>query len=334
MIITKPHKKIKYYLIAVLIFYSFPASSQSNIKVKNSPLFPNHPVRFITPFPPGASDVVARIMGKKLGELTKQPFVIDNRSGAASTLGASIAAKANPDGYTILFSTASFAISAGYYKTLPYRSLEDFKGVGLIAKGPLMMATNVSTNVLSAREFIQLAKSKPGSLNFGSAGAGSVSHLAVERLKSLAGIQLLHVPYKGAMPALTDLIGGQIQLIFAPLGILLPLSKDGKIRALGVPSDKRSTLAPDLPTISESGLPGFEATTWYGVLAPIATPKAIIESLNEYMSLALTSPDILSQFSNLGIEASPLTASSFDAYFRQEIVNWTKTIKEAHLAPD
>jgi tripartite-type tricarboxylate transporter receptor subunit TctC len=310
------------------------ASKPRTDTAQGAAVYPSRPVRFIVPFPPGASDVVARIVGQKLSEQTGQQFVIDNRSGAASTMGAAIAAKAPADGYTIFFTTASFAISAGYYRNLPYDTARDFAAVGLIASGPLLMVTNTATPANSAREFIALAKAKPDALNFASAGAGSVSHLAAERFKTMAGIRITHVPYRGAGPALTDLLAGQVQLMFAPLGVLLPLVKSGKLKALGVPGEQRSALAPDLPTIAESGIPGYAAATWYGVLAPRGTPDNVIGRLNAQMVTVLKSAGMRDQLATLGIEPSPSTAKEFDVYLQSEIVKWTKTIRDANINPE
>lgn len=296
--------------------------------------YPAKPVRFIVPFPPGGSDVVARITAQKLSEQSGQQFVIDNRSGAASTMGAAIAAKAPADGYTIFFTTASFAISAGYYKSLPYDSSRDFAAVALIASGPLLMATHAATPANSVRDFIALAKAGPDKLNFASAGAGSVSHLAAEMFKTMTGVRITHVPYRGAGPALIDLIGGQVQLMFAPLGILLPHVKAGKLKALALPSEQRSALAPELPTVAESGVPGYAATTWYGVLAPRETPPHIVRILHAQISTALESADMRNQLAALGIEPLPSTTRHFASYLQSEIAKWTKTIRDAGINPN
>ncbi len=293
--------------------------------------YPNRPVRFIAPFPPGASDVVARIAAQKLSELTGQQFIIDNRSGAGSTMGAAIAAKAPADGYTILFITASFAISAAYYNNLPYDARKDFAAAGLLAYGPLLLVTHPAVPVNSVKDIVAMAKAKPGQLNYASAGPGSVTHLAGEMFNQMAGVRLTHVPYRGAAPALTDVLANQVQLLFAPLGVLLPHVKAGRLKAIAVPSLQRSALAPELPTVAESGVPGYAATTWYAVVAPRDIRQPVLDALNRHIRAALASPDTQRQLTVLGIEPASSTPKQFGDYLQSEITKYARLVKEAGL---
>lgn len=293
--------------------------------------YPARPVRFVVPFPPGASDVVARIAGQKLSEHLGQQFVIDNRSGAGSTMGAAIAAKALPDGYTIFFTTASFAIGAAYYNNLPYDAINDFTAVGMLADGPLLFVIHPAVTANTIAEFIALAKARPGQLNYASAGAGTVSHLAGELFNRMAAVRITHIPYRGAGPALIDLMANQVQLLIAPLGILLPHVKAGRLKALALPGARRSALAPDLPTVAESGLPGYAAATWYGVLAPHGTPRNVIEVLNKTISNTLGTLEMRTQLAALGIEPVASTSAQFGEYMRSEIEKYKRIVKDAGL---
>jgi tripartite-type tricarboxylate transporter receptor subunit TctC len=263
--------------------------------------YPARPVRFIIPFPPsGGTDIVGRSIGQKVGDALGQVFVIDNRAGAAGTLGADIAAKAHPDGYTILLATASFAISAGYYKSLPYDPVRDFAGVSRIASGPLLLVTHPAVPARSVKELIALARASPNKLNYASGGAGGINHLAGELFASMTGAGIVHVPYKGAGPALAGLLGGEVQMMIVPLGASLPQVRAGKLRALAVASAQRSTMVPDLPTVAETGVRGYEADNWYGILAPRGTPQSIITLLNTHIVAALRADDTRERFATLG----------------------------------
>jgi tripartite-type tricarboxylate transporter receptor subunit TctC len=235
--------------------------------------YPRHPVRIIVPFPPGGSDVIARMLAQKLHEKLGQPFIVDNRGGAAGTLGADIASKAAADGYTLLFATASFPVTAVSYKKLPYDPIKDFAPIGFVGSVPFMLVTHPSLAAGSLKEFIALAKAQPGKLNYSSTGLGSVGHLATVLFAMQTGIAVTHVSYKGTGPAVTALLVGDVQFMMPNLIGGLSLVRAGKLKTLGVASRERSPLALDLPTLNESGLPGFDEGTWYGVMAPAGTPK-------------------------------------------------------------
>jgi len=293
--------------------------------------YPLRPVRFIIPFPPsGGTDIVGRSVGQKFAERLGQPFVIDNRPGAAGTLGCAIAAKAAADGYTIVLVTASFAISASYYKNLAYDPVGDFDAVGLVASQPAVLVTHPSVQATSVKELIALARANPNKLNYASGGAGGINHLAAEMLKSMTGIRIVHVPYKGLGPALTAVVAGEVQLMVATLGSSLPLIKSGKLRALALGAGKRSSSAPDLATLAESGVPGYEVDNWYGVLVPRGTPQGIIDLLNKQIALAIGEQEIRERFAALGFEpATPSTPRQFASYVKSEIAKWARAMKDA-----
>lgn len=297
--------------------------------------YPARPVRFIVPFPPsGGTDIVARLLGRQLGERLGQQFVIDNRPGAASTIGANIAAKAAPDGYTLILVTASYAISASYYKALPYDSVNDFDAVARVAAGPLLVVVHPSIAASSMKELIALAKSAPSKMNYASGGAGGINHLAGEMLKTMTGTRILHVPYKGAGPALTALVAGEAQLMIATLGSALPHVRSGRLKALAAAGERRSTLLPELPTVAESGVPGYAADNWYGLLAPRKTPPAILGLLSKHVSAILNTDDVRERLTSLGFESAPSTPAQFSGYLRAEIRKWSRVMKEAGIRPE
>lgn len=277
---------------------------------------------------------MARIIGQKLTDQLGQQFVIDNRPGAASTIGTAVVANAANDGYTILFATSAVAITAAIYSKLPYNTVKDFSPVGAVAAAPLLLVAHPSVPANNVKELIALAKANPGALNYASNGSGSITYLAVELLKSMAGVRFTEVTYKGAGPSLTALLGGEVQLMIAPLGPSLPYVRAGRLKALGMPNAKRSALFPDLPTIAESGFPGYEALNWYGVLAPRGTPQHVVKLLNHQIVTALNNHDVRERFSTLGYEPTPSTPDEFGSYIRAEIQKWARVIKDAGVRPN
>lgn len=292
--------------------------------------YPARPVRLIVPFPPGGgTDIVGRMIGEKLAGALGQPFVVDNRGGAASTLGSAIAAKAAADGYTVLLVTATFAISANYYKTLPYDPVKDFDAIGLVASQPLVLVTHPSVQAKSVKEVIAFAKANPDKLNYASGGEGGINHLAAEMLKSMTGIRMVHISYKGLGPALTALLAGEVQLFIATLGPALPHVRAGKLRALALGSAQRSSTVPELPTIAESGVPGYEATNWYGFLAPRGTPQSVVGLLSQQIVAALVDKDVRHRLAAVGFEPTPSAPRQFADYLKSEIGKWERTMKVA-----
>lgn len=296
--------------------------------------YPARPVRFILGFPAGgASDIVARAMAQKLSEMWGQQLVIDNRPGATGLIASDLASKTTPDGYTILLVSSSYANNAILKKKLPFDPLKDLVSVTKVAVVPNVAVVPPSFPAKSIKELIAYAKSRPGQINYASGGSGTGTHLATELLKMMAGINMVHVPYKGTPPALIDLMAGRIQLMLAGAPPTLPHIKTGKLRALGVTSAKRSPELPEVPAIAET-LPGYEGTTWYGVLVPAGISKAIIARLNVDMGKTLRMPEVRKILSDAGFEAEPSTPEQFTAYMKSEIAKWAKVVKAANIQAD
>jgi tripartite-type tricarboxylate transporter receptor subunit TctC len=286
-------------------------------------------VRLVVPFTPGGStDILARAVGQKLSESWGQPVVVDNRPGAGGIIGMETVAKAAPDGYTLVMGhIGTLAANPALYKTLPYDPVKDFAPVTLIARVPNVLVVGPAVPSRSVAELIALAKAKPGKLDYGSGGNGSAAHLATEYFKLKAGVDLQHIPYKGTAPALQDLLGGQIALMITGLPPVLPHVKAGKLRILGVASAQRLRQFPEIPTIAESGVPGFEATQWYGILAPAATPKEIVAKLNREFVKALRDPAVGEKLAGEGADPVGDTPGEFAAFIASEIDLWGKVIR-------
>jgi len=295
--------------------------------------FPERPIRMVVPFPAGGGvDVVTRILAQEMGERIGQQVVVDNRSGASGIVGSEIVAKATPDGYTLLMgNVATHAVNVSLYRKLSYHPLKDFAPVSRVAEVHEILVVHPSVPANSVKELIALARSRPGQLTFGSAGNGTPPHLAGELFKLRAGVNILHVPYKGTPLALTDLLGGQITMIFSNILSALPLVNSGKLRALGVSSLKRSHVVPDVPTISEAGLPGYQESSWYGVLAPAGTPGAVIAKLNGTIVQALKSPAALDRLAQQGAEIGTSSPEAFRDFIQSEIKRYETIIRSSGL---
>ena len=298
--------------------------------------YPAKPVRLIVPAAPGGgADFLARIVSTKLQEQTGQSFVVDNRAGASGTIAADLTAKSPADGYTVLLGqSTSMAIAPHMYTKLPYDTLRDLSPVTLVAEVPNILVVHPSVAANSVKELIALAKAKPDLLNFGSAGNGAPSHLAGEMFKAAAGVKLTHVPYKGAGPAVNDLVAGQIQVMFAPMVAVLPQVKAGRLKALAVTSAKRSAAVKDLPTLAESGLPGFEISSWFGFFVPAATPAAVVERLHAETVKALKTPDVIERMGREGAEPVGNTPAEFTAYVAAEFTKFGKVVKDNNIKAD
>jgi tripartite-type tricarboxylate transporter receptor subunit TctC len=293
--------------------------------------YPAKPIRFIVGFTPGGtSDVVARLLAVKLAETWPQPLVVDNRPGAGGNLANEIVARSAPDGYTLLCASSSFSIIPAVTRALSYSPTRDFAPVTLASSAPYLMVLYPAVPAQSVKELIALAKAQPGKLNYASAGSGSTLHLAGELFKSLAGVDIVHVPYKGAT-GITDLIAGAVQLSFAGLPQTLPHVKSGRLKALAVTTLRRAAAVPDLPTIAEAGVPGYEVDPWYGVIAPAGTPRAIIDRLNAAFGRALAAPDVKEKFLLQGIEPRSSTPAEFSGIIGKEIVKWSKVVSDAGI---
>ena len=293
--------------------------------------YPNRPVRAIVPIAPGGgTDTIGRLVTTRLSEVMGQQFVVDNRAGGGGTIGVAIAAHAQPDGYTILFgSISSHAVGPAMYKKLPYDHIKDFAPVSLVGTVPNVLVVHPSLPVTSVSELISYAKANPGKINYGSAGIGSPPHLSMELLKSMAGIDMVHVPYKGAGPALADLLGGQTRVMCTSLAGQIPYIKAGRVRALAVTTAKRNAQLPDVPTVSEAGIPGYEVTIWYAVFAPARVPKPIVALLNSELVKLLNSPDMKERMAQFGVDSAPSTPAELAAFVKSETIKWTKTVQDA-----
>ena len=297
--------------------------------------YPSKPVRLIVPYPPGGSvDFTGRELAQKLSEVWGQQVVIDNRAGAASALGHGIGAKSTPDGYTLLLGTsAGLVVSPALGVQLPYDPLKDFAPVGLAVYAPFALTLHAGVPANSTREFIDYARANPGKINFASPGTGTPNHLGGELLKALAHIDIVHVPYKGGGPALTDLISGQVQMMFSGVPQILPHIKTGRLKAVAIGHPTRVRSLPDAPTVAET-LPGFNNTSWYGLLAPAATPPAIVQSINAAMNRALVAPEFGERLLAQGIEAATSTPQGMRDMIRNELARWRKVIADAGIGAD
>lgn len=297
--------------------------------------FPAKPVRLIVAFPPGGTnDIVARSVAQRLSERLGQQMVVENRPGANGALGAEVAAKSAPDGYTLFIAAVNHVVLPSLFPKLGYDIERDFTPVVLLATVPIVVTVHPSLPVKSVADLIALAKAKPGVLNYASSGNGGGTHLAGELFKMQAGVNLTHVPYKGSGPAMTDLIGGQVQLMFADLPAATGQIEAGKLRALAVGSPRPSALVPDLPTVSASGLPGYEAYTWVGIMAPAGTPREIVLRLNAEAVAALGRQDLKDALAAQGAEAAPGTPGQFGAHVKTELAKWAQVVKTAGIRAD
>ena len=311
-------------ILAILLAVSFaPAAAQD---------WPAKPVRLIVPFAPaGSNDIMARLIGQKLGERLGQQFLVDNRAGASGIIGTDAAAKSAPDGYTVLMMSLTLAVNPSLYAKLPYDTEKDLLPVTLVASAPLMLVVHPSVPASSLKDLIAHAKANPDKLNFGSGGPGTTPHLAGEMLKTMAGVTMTHVPYKGGGPALADLVGGQIQVMLENIPSTLPYVKNGRLRALAVTSLKRSALVPDLPTLDEAGLKGFEIVGWNGFFLPAGAPKAIVTKLHAETVNVLTLPEVKERLAGLGADGIGGSPDEFAGFLRAELRKWGKIVKDAGI---
>lgn len=294
--------------------------------------YPQHSIRLLIPYPPGgAGDIVGRLLSARLGENLGQQIVVDNRGGGAQLIATEIAAKAPADGYTLFLASATHSINPGLQKKLPYDTVRDFASISLVTGSPLVFVANQSIGVSNIRELVAAAKAQPGRIAYASSGPGTGGHLAVELLSWMAGISLTHIPYKGAGPALIDVISGQVQIMCTSPLPAMPHVKSGKLRALAMTSATRSRATPEIPTVAESGYAGYETSLWYALLAPARTPRAIINRLHAETVKVVKSPGMTEQLMAQGAAPIGSTPQEFDAYLRTEIDRWTKLIARANI---
>jgi tripartite-type tricarboxylate transporter receptor subunit TctC len=312
-------------VVAAVAVASFAIATQAQS-------YPTRPVRMVAPFAPGGgTDISARILAEGLTKTLGQTVVVDNRPGAGSTLGTDLVAKATADGYTILLGNISMAFNAALYRKLPYDTLSDFAAISLVSDQPNILIGHPSLPAKTLGEFVALARSQPGKLTYGSAGNGSGTHLAMELLLMSQRMDLVHVPFKGTGPALTALLGNQISVFFSTYASALPHVKANRLRAYAVTSAKRTTTLPEVPTIAESGVPGYEYSTWYGLLAPAGVPKPIIEKLSQATMSVLELPDVRQRYLSQGMDPVPTTPAEFSKLIRSEMEKWGKVVKAAKI---
>jgi tripartite-type tricarboxylate transporter receptor subunit TctC len=322
-----------YRLTLLCLTLTFTASSA--LAQTRATDYPNKFVRLIVPYAPGgSSDVLGRALGQKLGDALGQSFVIDNRPGAGSMIGTDVAAKATPDGYTLVLSDMPHTINPSIYAKVPYDPVRDFAPVTIIGVSPMFLFANPSLQVQNVKDFIALAKSQPGKIAIASGGTGATTHLAAELLQTHAGIKLIHVPYKGAGPALTDVVGGQVPATFTSMATAAPFAKSGRLRILGVTSPKRLAAFPDVPTFEESGVRGMVFEHWWGVMAPAATPRPVIDKLHAAIAKALAAPDLRDRFAALAVEPRTNTPEQFRALLESDLRRWAKVVKDAGIKPE
>ena len=313
-------------LLASLVLPSIAAHAQT---------YPSRQITLVIPFAAGGSnDIIARAIGKELADAWGQPVIAENRPGAGGVIGAQTVATASPDGYTLLLVSTTFTINAAIKKSMPFDTAKDFTPIAFVARSPLLFVSSKGLAVKSAKDALALAKSKPGALTYASAGVGSINQIAAELIAQSAGVKLLHVPYKGGAPALNDLVGGHVDVYVSSMPQVQQLAQSGQVNALAVTSVKRTKLLPDVPTLDESGIPGFDLSSWWGIVGPAGMPPDVVSKLNAAINKTLKSPEIEKFMASEGAEAQAMTAQQFSDLIHSEIVRWTKVGHDANISID
>jgi tripartite-type tricarboxylate transporter receptor subunit TctC len=296
--------------------------------------YPSKPIRMIVPLPPGSGvDIIGRLIAQRINTAWGQPVIVDNRPGAGGLIGTSAVVKADPDGYTLLVQSGSHASNSSMYKQLPYDPLKDLAEVALLGKTPYVMVTAANGPYRTLRALLDAAKAKPGDIAFASSGVGNSTHLVAEYAARLAGVSLLHVPFKGSPEAMTDVLGNRSAFYMAPINAAVNLVKEGKLAALGVSTRNRADVLPAVPTLAEQGLTGYDMTLWFGLWAPAATPPAVVQKLNAQVNAIVQMPEVREQFSKLGLQPSPMKPEEFAAFVREEMKVYAKIVKDANIQP-
>ena len=323
-----PNRRALLAALAVLVGVTASASA-----LAQAASYPNRPIRIVVPFPVGGiADTFSRTIGIKLTEVWGQPVVVENKTGAGGNIGAELVAKSAPDGYTLVMGNiGSHAVNVSLFKNIPFDPIKDFVPIAHVLDAEGLLVVNPSVNANSVREILEMARAQPGKLSYASGGLGTTSHLAGELFKSTAKVDIVHVPYKGNSPAITDLLGGQTQMSFATMPTVLPHVKAGKLRAIASIGLVRTVALPDVPTVAESGLPGFEVSNWIGLFAPASTPPEIIAKLNAEVQKIMRSPDVQKRLEAEGARFIPTTPEQFAAFQKDELVKWAKIIKDANI---
>jgi tripartite-type tricarboxylate transporter receptor subunit TctC len=323
---------MRFVLAAMLMALASAASSQEARSTSSGQTYPSRPIRLIVAFPPGGSvDTVARVIGPALGASLGQPIVVENRSGASGNIGTEQAARAKPDGYTLLIHTIPFVANASLYQRMPYDPIADFAPVSLLCASPAVLIVHPSLPARSVGQLLALAQSKPGALNYSAAGAGTNPHMAGELFNMLGNVDIVAVQYKGGGPALVAVLAGEVGITFQNISEAVPHVRSGKLRALGVTSAHRAAALPDVPTLAEAGVPGYEFTTWHGMLAPRGTPPEVVDLLNARLVQALRSNDVAPRFAQMGLDVVASTPGEFSAHLKKELDKWGKLIRERHI---
>ena len=324
-------KQARKSLVAAAVFTAALAAGAA-VAQDGTDNYPSRPIRLIVPFAPGGgTDIVARALAQKLSDAFKQAVLVDNRAGGGGAIGAEMAVRAAPDGYTLIMVSGSYGANAALFK-LPYDPVDDISPIALIGETAFLVVLNLNVPAKNVRELIALAKSKPGALNYGSTGTGGITHLATELFDMMAGTKMTHVPYKGTGPALNDLLGGQIQLIFGSAPSVIPMVRANRLRGIAVTTSKRSTALPDIPTIAESGVPGYEAVLWYGVWGQKGLRKDIVTRWNTEIRNALKLPDMKERLASEGLEAADAPPELFQTIIKRDVAKWSKVVKEAKVS--
>jgi len=325
-------KKIGFFIAFAIGILSVTA----NQLFAQSPVsYPDKPITIIVPYPPGGfNDTLGRIVGKKLSDAWGVNVVIDNKPGAGTTIGSNFVARSAPDGYTILVAQFPFAANPYLYKSLPYDTLKAFSPVILAGRSPMVLVVNSNSPIKSMGDFLSLAKAKPGAVNYGSSGPGSSNHLSMVLFEMMAGVSLNQIPYKGSTPLLTDLAGGQVEVAFDAYPHVRPFLQSGKIRPIAIATEARSSLMADVPTVAESGVKGYEASSWHGFVVPSGTPQPVVDKLNRQINLILKQEDIRKTFNEQGVVPDGGTAAQFEAFIRKQMDIWKKVVSTAGITPE
>ncbi|WP_062308891.1 Bug family tripartite tricarboxylate transporter substrate binding protein [Polynucleobacter sinensis] len=324
---------IKFSIFSLI--FGVVSSVSGHLYAQNVDTYPDKPITIVVPYPPGGfNDTLGRIVGKKLSDAWGKTVVVENKPGAGTTIGSNFVAKSAPDGYTILVAQFPFSANPYLYKSLPYDTLKAFAPVILAGRSPMVLVVNSNSPIKTTGDLLSLAKAKPGSVNYGSSGPGSSNHLSMVLFESMSGTSLNQVPYKGSTPLLTDLAGGQVEVAFDAYPHVRPFLQSGKIRPIAIATESRSSLMPDVPTINESGVKGYEASSWHGFVVPSGTPPAVVEKLNKQINLILKQDDIKKTFQEQGVVPDGGTSSQFDAFIKKQMDIWKKVVAQSGISPE
>lgn len=324
---------IKFSIFSLI--FGVVSSVSGHLYAQNADSYPDKPITIVVPYPPGGfNDTLGRIVGKKLSDAWGKTVVVENKPGAGTTIGSNFVAKSAPDGYTILVAQFPFSANPYLYKSLPYDTLKAFAPVILAGRSPMVLVVNSNSPIKTTGDLLSLAKAKPGSVNYGSSGPGSSNHLSMVLFESMSGTSLNQVPYKGSTPLLTDLAGGQVEVAFDAYPHVRPFLQSGKIRPIAIATESRSSLMPDVPTINESGVKGYEASSWHGFVVPAGTPPAVVEKLNKQINLILKQDDIKKTFQEQGVVPDGGTSSQFDAFIKKQMEIWKKVVAQSGISPE